>query len=267
MNKLIENRDLFITKKCFHTFSGYAHAQIEKASGANKMVNHPEQFEKPKKEDFCWIIPMSIVDGFPWYATRGLPCRPIPIKSYTNGLPLDKFNVAALEHVSNTYRLYFYDKEAKGVFRGDDMLVCQPIPLAEEEDRFFGLLIYNQQEYEKALSQHRKYREWVDNRNENRWLDQEKKLVQYDAKNMLHCMRLLMSGENILRHGVPLVRFEGEQRDYLMKIRAGEFKYEELMAEVEKRMAGMEEIYKTSTIPHSVNMGKIEKLYREVSNG
>ena len=74
-----------------------------------------------------------------------------------------------------------------------------------------------------------------------------------------------MSGENILRYGFPLVRFEGEQRDYLMKIRAGEFKYEELMAEVEKRMAGLEELYKTSTIPHSVDTKKIESLYREIS--
>ena len=79
-------------------------------------------------------------------------------------------------------------------------------------------------------------------------------------------MRLLMSGENILTQGFPLVRFEGEQREYLMKIRRGEFVYEEIMAEVEKRMAKLEELYKTSTIPHSVDVPKIEKLYRELTS-
>jgi hypothetical protein len=138
-------------------------------------------------------------------------------------------------------------------------------PIEDEWDKFAGLLIYNKNEYEKALQQHRKYCEWIETRNINRWTDQENKVVSYDSKNLLHTFRLLMSGENILRYGFPLVRFEGEQRDYLMKIRAGEFKYEELMAEVEKRMAGLEELYKTSTIPHSVDTKKIEALYREVS--
>jgi hypothetical protein len=90
-------------------------------------------------------------------------------------------------------------------------------------------------------------------------------MVDFDAKNMMHCVRLLISGEHILTHNCPLVRFEGVQRDYLMGIRAGKFKYEELMAEVERRMAGLEELYKSSTIPHSVNVNKIEKLYRELA--
>jgi predicted nucleotidyltransferase len=37
-DKLIENRHLFISKKAYFTHSGYAHAQISKATGANKMV-------------------------------------------------------------------------------------------------------------------------------------------------------------------------------------------------------------------------------------
>jgi uncharacterized protein len=268
MKKVIENRDLFISKKCFHTFSGYAYSQIGKASGQNKMINHPELFEKPKKEDFCWIIESDFLQG---YRNEVFPCRPKILKDCHShihpDLPLNlsEYHVSALEHVSNTYRLYYYGVDAKGVFRGDDMLACESIPITDETDKFAGLLIYNQNEYEKALQQHRKYCEWIENRNDARWVDQENKKVLYDAKNMMHTFRLLMSGENILTKGFPLVRFEGEQRDYLMKIRAGEFKYEELMVEVEKRMARLEELYKTSTIPHSVDTKKIEALYRELS--
>jgi hypothetical protein len=180
-------------------------------------------------------------------------------------LNLSEFHVAALEHVSNTYRLYKYGSEAKGVFRGDDALVCESIPLEDEKEKFYGLLIYDKAAYERSLQQHRKYKDWVQNRNNNRWLDQEKGLVQYDAKNLMHCMRLLISGENVLTQGFPIVRFEGDQREYLMAIRRGEFEYEFLMEEVEKRMARLEELYKTSTIPHSVDMKKIEKLYQELT--
>jgi hypothetical protein len=37
------------------------------------------------------------------------------------------------------------------------------------------------------------------------------------------------------------------------------------MAEVERRMANLENLYNTSGIPHSVNVGKIEELYRELA--
>ena len=267
MQKMMDNRDLFITKKCFHTHSGYAYAQIKKAQGSNKKVHNPMPEEMPKKEDFCWVILRKHMN-YDWLAddAPSAPCRPLSLKE--SNIDLSKCHVAAVEHTDHIYRLYIYDDmpNCKGVFRGDDMLVCESIPKQDEFLRFIGLLIYNQEGHQKALKDWHSYWDWVQNRNNERWIDQEKGLLNYDQKNMMHCLRLLISGEHILTHGCPIVRFEGEQRDYLMKIRAGEFKYEELMAEVERRMVVLEELYKTSTIPHSANMKKIEALYRELAN-
>lgn len=269
MEKLMENRDLFISKKCYHTHSGYAFAQIQKAKGSNKKVHNPQPEEKPKKEDFCFFIPKGMFDPFEFDYSKWMhepPARPIPVGKYFKEGELREYHASSLEHTSNVYRLYYYGQEAKGIFRGDDMLVsCESIPFEDEFNNFAGLLIYNQDLYEKAMRDWHSYWDWMKNRNESRWIDQEKGKLNYDQKNMCHCLRLLISGEHILTHGCPIVRFEGEQRDYLMKIRAGEFKYEELMAEVEQRMAKLEELYKTSTIPHSVDVGAIEKLYRELS--
>jgi predicted nucleotidyltransferase len=39
MRKLIDNRHLFISKKAYHTFSGYAFSQISRARGMNKKIN------------------------------------------------------------------------------------------------------------------------------------------------------------------------------------------------------------------------------------
>jgi predicted nucleotidyltransferase len=273
--KIVENRELFISKKCFHTHSGYAYAQIDKAKGQNKKVHNPQPETRPKKEDFCWIIaPFSLDIKFLQEKALELnaplmPCRPQLLTDCVSKegekFDLSLFHCSALEHVPNTYRLYLYGEGAKGVFRGDDMLVCESIPFQDEITKFAGLLIYNKEAYDKALKDWHSYWDWMKNRNEARWVDQEKGLVEYDCKNMLHCMRLLISGENILTKGFPLVRFEGEQREYLMKIRRGDFKYEELMAEVNRRMEKMGELYKSSPLPHSVNVSKIEKLYREVS--
>jgi len=277
MEKLIANRDLFISKKCFHTHSGYAHAQISKATGQNKKVNNPHPKEQPKKEDFCWVIATFDESGYKIKDdgtghvvfdpdNSVFPCRPIPLSE--TELNLSEFHASSLEHSHNIFRLYHYGKEAKGVFRGDDMLVCESVPKEDEFDYFHCLLIYNQDMYERALKDHKSYWDWVQNRNNNRWLDQEKGLVQYDSKNLMHCLRLLMSGESILTKGYPIVRFEGEQREYLMKIRRSEMDYDDLMEEVERRMANLEALYKNSdAIPNKVNMKKINELYMELAGG
>ena len=55
-DKLVEYRQMFMTKKCYHTYSGYAYAQIKKAKGQFKMVNNPQLAVLPRKEDFCWFV-------------------------------------------------------------------------------------------------------------------------------------------------------------------------------------------------------------------
>ncbi len=263
MEKLIENRNLFISKKCFHTHSGYAYAQIGKARGAHKKVHNPWPKEQPKKEDYCFLLGYNSDKFMGTLEEEQFPCRPRPLGDV--GIDLNQYHASSLEHSHNIFRIYKYGKDAKGIFRGDDMLVCESIPKEDEFSKFEGLLIYNKDEYEKAIKDHKSYWYWVENRNNSRWIDQEKGLVNYDAKNLMHCMRLLMSGENILKEGFPIVRFEGKDKEYLMSIRSGELEYEDIMKEVNSRMIQLEKLYKTSdVIPHTVNIKKIEALYKEL---
>jgi len=265
MEMLMANRDVFISKKCYHTHSGYAFAQIKKARGQNKKVHNPQPEEMPVKEDFCWVVPWKHFCGYKAddVADHIFPARPVPLKE--TRLDLSKYHVAAMEHTVHTYRLYYYGDAAKGVFRGDDMLVPESISIEDEFDQFSGLLIYNQGAYEKALKEWHSYWDWMKNRNDSRWVDQEKGKLNYDQKNMMHCMRLLMSGEEILLTGEPIVRFEDARLDYLMKIRSGEMEYEEIMAEVERRMERLERIYKeTSEIPNRVDEDRIQTLFTAV---
>ncbi len=258
IKELIKHRDLFISKKVYFTHIKYAESQIKKATGQNKKVHNPQPEKRPEKEDFCHII-TSLAGN-----NERFPSRPIPLKS-TN-FDLTQYHVASLEHSNNIYRLYYYGNKAKGVFRGDDMLVCESIPKEDEFTHFCGLLIYNQEEYNKAVRDWHSYWDWFKNRNDERWIDQEKGLLNYDQKNMMHCMRLLMSGENILKEGFPIVKFTGKDRDYLMKIRAGEIKYEDIMSEINQKMTKLEELYNTSNnIPHSVDVPKINELYEEIT--
>ncbi len=261
MKRLIECRNLFVSKKAYHTFSGYSFAQIKKAKGEHKWVNNPQPKEQPQRQDFCWIMGRGMVDS-------KTPCRPVPYRTQLEdgGYPLEMCHVSALEHVSNTYRLYYYGSEAKGVFRNGN-LVCESIPLDEEQGRFIGLLIYNEQEYEKAMLNWKNYWTWMENKNKERWIMQERGEIDYDCKNIMHCMRLMISGESILRTGEPIIRFEGQQLQYLRDIRAGRFSYNMIMDDVEKRMVDMKIACDASTLPWGPDEKKIDDLYRELVIG
>ena len=260
-NRLIENRRLFISKKALHTFSGYAFSQISKAKGQNKMIVNPAPEEKPKKEDFCWYIQRGDnADD----SLKRLPSRPVLLKDLAESgcwIDLSKYNAAALEHTIHVYRLYYYGDKAKGVFRGDDSLTCESIPIDEEWDNFMGLLIYNQDAFNSALRDWNRYWDWHKNRNEARWKDKNGNNFDCDWKNIHHCVRLLLSGENILTNGEPIVRFEGEQLQYLKDIRAGKFEYSKIMPEIEAKMENLKAIAEKSSLPWGSDSKKINELY------
>ena len=272
MQKVIDNRHLFISTKAYHSHSGYAFAQVKRAKGQNKWVNNPQPETCPDKLDFCKVIPISGFGCSDFANLRGQleregvqPFRPIPLKELEGFGDLSEYNIAGLEYVSNAYRLYAYGKRAKGVFRGDhQQLVTESIPFDDEWKRFSGILIYNGSEYEKSKKDWKNYWTWKKERNEARYRSQEAGEIDYDAKNLLHCMRLLWSGKNILENGEPIVRFEGEKLQVLRDIRAGKFSYEQLMEWTESEMAELDALKESSAIPHSVDQKAIEALYQEL---
>jgi uncharacterized protein len=134
------------------------------------------------------------------------PCRPVPLNQI--GWELERYHAARSEHVPDTYRLYHYGSDARGTFRGD-VPVCESIPEADEANRFAGLLIFNEQAWKQSFTEHQNYWGWRKNRNDARREQQEAGQLDYDAKNMMHTVRLLMSGRSILERGEPIVRFEG----------------------------------------------------------
>ena len=272
MQKIIDNRNLFISKKAYYTHIQYAHSQIGRARGQNKWINNKKPESPPNKMDFCWVIPMTEdelytytdIDGQKNATSQGIfPVRPILISN--SYIELNECHVAGLEHLENAYRLYYYGEDAKGVFRGQNQqLAVESIPFDDEWSKFIGILIYNEDAYNSAYRDWKNYWEWKKERNEARYRSQEAGEVDYDCKNMMHCMRLLRSGKNILLHGEPIVRFEGEQLQFLKNIRAGKYSHEQIMEWVEQEMAELEKIKDESTLPHSVDHKAIERLYREL---
>lgn len=218
---LFDQRSLFLTRQCVEAHLGYAFSQIKKSRGQNKWINNPKPERAPAREDYCYVLPTEALR-----CLSGMPCRPRPLGEL--GWDLTEFHAARLEHARDAFRLYRYGAGARGVFRGD-ALALQSIPLDDEAPRFAGLLFYNEQAWRQASEDHRNYWTWRRERNEERWRQQERGELDYDAKNLMHTVRLLLSGKAIVEQGRPTVRFDGDELDTLRRIRAGAFRYDEVM--------------------------------------
>jgi uncharacterized protein len=258
MASLVSHAHLFISKQCAETHAGYAMSQIRKAKGQNKWVNNPRPASPPVKEDYCYIVP--------WRAEHDSdrpPARPVALKEI--GWPLDEYHAARLEHAPDTYRLYHYGRSARGVFRGG-MLACESIPKKDENTKFAGFLLYSEQAWKQALLDHQNYWAWRRNRNDARWQQQESGELDFDAKNMMHTVRLLLSGRSIMESGQPIVRFSGDQLSLLMSIREGKRSFDEIMAIAEGLLADCERLKAQSGLPEMCDPSRATALLHELTN-
>lgn len=256
--RLIAMRDVFLSKRAYDTHVGYAQAQVKRARGRNKWVNNPQPEDPPSREGFCRVIPREGTKT----ARSPHPFRPIPLAE--TGIRLEECHCAKLEYCVGVFRLYHYGPGAKGVFR-DGNLVCESIPFADEDARCIGLLLYDQSAFEKALRDYNHYWEWRRHRNEARWKSQERGESDYDAKNMMHTFRLLLSGEQLLREGRPLVRFTGERLAFLKDCLAGRYRYEELIRMAEEKTAELKELRDRSNLPDEADVSRIDALLHELT--
>jgi hypothetical protein len=174
-------------------------------------------------------------------------------------LDLDKYDVAAVEHFDGLFRVY---KNGSGIKFDNDDIKCVSIPKEREHKDFIGVLFYNSNAYEAALRDYMSFWEWMANKNEARWKTQEKGEMDYDCKNLMHTMRLLIQSEYILQTGEPKIYFEGAERQYLMDIRHGRMKYEEILATAEQRCSELKEKFDKSSLPYSTDAKKINELYQ-----
>jgi hypothetical protein len=237
---------------------GYALGQIRKARGQHKWINQPQPEQAPQREDFCWVIPRAALGG----PLDPLQLRPVALKD--SGLDLHQLHASNLPHAREAWRLYDYGAQALGVFSGG-RIVHRSIPLEDEYTRFAGLLFFHQQAFEQACIEHQNYWTWRRERNEDRWRQQESGELDYDAKNLMHTVRLLYSGLHILEHGAPIVRFAGPPLQRLLDIRAGRWSYSQILEHAESLQARCAELLEHSDLPVQIDSAPIEALLLELT--
>jgi predicted nucleotidyltransferase len=243
---LAANRALFVTRRAVASHSGYAVAQIKKARGANKRVWHPQPESPPAPENHC-----------AWIGDARGPARPLA----ECGVDLGRCRMARLSRTASAdlFAVYDFGEATGGVFRNGSPVVSDVAKA--DAGRRIGILAFDKQAFETAKRRHRQYWDWKRTRNDARWRAQERGETDYDAKNMMHLVRLLYSGVHIVETGAPLVRFEGKKLETLLSIRRGERTFGEIMALAESLRSGMEE--KADRLPPTCDKAKVDGLMAE----
>lgn len=237
----------FISKKCKDTFGGYAFTQVRKARGLNKKIVNPISKEKKLVIDFCYILNKQ---------------GSISLKQWLIEQGKDQENIGLVNvpHFKDTYGLYYDDSGQvgyNGVMKKETAttVLLSSIPKGENPITY---LQFNQDGYIKYCKDYKEYWDWVDKRNESRYENNVKHGKNYDSKNMMHTFRLLDMAEEILNEGKVYVR--RSNREELLKIRNGEWQYDELIEMANKKMEIVEKAYKNSKLQEEPNTEKIESL-------
>lgn len=264
---LIKPED-FLSRLCMDTFAGYAKTQIKKARGLNKKINRAFDRNRKSVLDFCYVV-------------EGNGTVPLQAWLSTQNLRQEDCGLAALAHFRDAYQIYHRQPEDHAApahspvpiqgpepslpFRGivsdvnanDVQLSSIPKGLPP-----LAVMHFNKDGYSLYCREYKEYWDWTEARNEARYQSTLSHGQNYDAKNMMHTFSLLAMAEEIAKYKKVIVH--RPDRDFLLRIRAGEFAFEDLMTQVEAKLAAIETLYAQSDLPEAPDPAKAEALLVQI---
>lgn len=251
---LYDNRHKFLTKKIQYTFGGYAISQIKKARGLNKKIVNPIAKERKTPIDFCYIFEKE--NGYmmlanQWLKKHNRKQEHIGLSEMPNGVQLYKVHYDWFAEAGSDNPRFADIKKLgfRGIISEDGNEVRHSeVPKDFDVDAF---LYFNKDGYSTYCREYKEYWDWVGKRNPHRYNDNISNNQNYDGKNMMHCLRMLdMAIEIAEGKGVNLIR---PNRDWLLSVRKGIVKYDEIINLIEEKKNKMDEAFLKSTLPQDVD--------------
>ena len=290
IQKVLDNKDKFVSKEVAKALSGYAFNQIKKARGLNKKIVKQVN-EKKDVLDFCYVdYEQGSKPIKEWLKENGLDQKycglvNIPNMPHTYGVYYDFAAYFKFEKIRfGTERYITKDTVSHelGKFDVDYNSVCKRI-----EDKVFfhygGIvhpddleksnevrlssipkgelpickMYYNKDAYTCHCREYKETQEWIQNRNQKRYSKAEE--AGYNQKNMCHCVRLLTMAKEI-SEGKGFNLWRTDDRDFLMGIKNGDYTYEYLIEYSEKLLADVNENLPKSDLPDEVDKDFVNDL-------
>ena len=247
--RLRDARDLFLSKKARHTYSGYANQQLK------RMMGHYEWHTNAPKAP-------------PTRAEFGLPERPIISEDQHAAVrsaittKLKDWNLDYLGELEPALRILIAEKMSESLA---EMQISQD-DLWLGAARSIGLdanmieILQKDGAFEARMRDWKSFCRWKAERNAVR-ADLEAEFG-YDTKHALHLVRLLLMCREILTTGQVIVR--RPDAEFLLSIRRGVWSYHRLLTWATTQNDEIKILAKESKLPDSPNRKAIDDLCIEL---
>lgn len=222
-NLLIKNRDLFLSKKCAYSFSGYAFSQLKRIQAHFKWIKNPPT--EPQEIDFTNV---------PKYRNK-ITRKEIPITDFESKMK----KIRAIQE-------YLPNQQS----RDEDLF--------EKAENWDLINVLNKDAFHKAMDEWNQYNTWKKNRNRTRSLLEQR--YHYDVKHAIHLVRLLCQCKQILKTGTFCTYLNEKDLELINLVWNGGMTFEELLVFADKANAEIELLKQNSKLPHNPNVNKINEL-------
>jgi hypothetical protein len=247
---IINNRELFLSKKVFYTMCGYAKQQLHRIRSHKRWLLSPPT-TKPTRSDFK--LPES-----PQIDNTQMAAVTADIQK-----ELDKFQFDFIDDLEESKKIEIRSTMTQMLAQlkisADDhwMAAARKIGL---NDNFIEIM-QKERMYTNAKREWDQYQNWKKTRNPARSALEEK--FGYDTKHAYHLVRLMRMCREILATGKVIVK--RPDREELLAIRNGAWSYDKLLEFASKEEASINELYATSNLlPKFPDKSKIDKLCIEL---
>ena len=283
---ILNDRDKFITKVCAKSFGGYAKQQISKAKGQNKKQNwEKDKLTRKDVLDFVYVIEGE--KSIPWkkwneeggYEEKFCGVVNVPNAREVYAVYFDKSSYSCFSNslpvkIRQRMRKHVIDKSLpflsyKGLVKtgeGDNVAESNALRLSSipKGETPICNIVYNKDGYSQHCKDYHSYQEWLENKNDARWVDVKSHGQKIDGKNMMHCMRLIqMSREIAEGKGIIVKRPNASE---LISIRKGEVDLQTLIDNVENEILEIDNLFDNSNLPNSVDSDFVHNLLVKIRN-
>ena len=242
------SRELFLSQKAKHTFSGYAASQLKRIRGHRQwLLNPPTQ--KPERADY------------------DLPERTL--------IPADQLAAAqaALRHKIDGWAVDYGDLYPSSVVHIQEQIAryLAEIQTTTDEhwrsaarsigyDENFIALLDRERRYKAAMREWQQYQDWKTERNPAR--AQLEADHGFDTKHGMHLIRLLRTGRELMLTGRVNVWRGDIDAEELVAIRNGAWEYEQLVEEAERIDTELEALYRSGAciLPRAPDRVALDRL-------
>lgn len=251
---LLDNREQFLTKKCYYTFGGYAKQQLKRLENHRQWIVSPPN-PPPSREEF------------------GLPPAPVipsdQLKAAFSAInkKIDQWNLKDMTDMDRAARIEFIEAMAEIISEmkmGNDQ-TWKAAGVVLGFDTNFLLMLDKERTYNGIKQHYAQYENWLKTRNKKRF--ETEQLCLCDTKHASHLIRLYLECIDLLRGKGLVLKRPIEQREMLLEIKKGLWgkeTYEKIMILKDALNIELNIAMRESTIPNSPNINFIDEMIREI---